>query len=61
MIKKEIIVTILIVASLFYMAYTTWGREAEESTSMCDPMEHSRLKVVLEECASGTMYDTWGR
>jgi hypothetical protein len=62
-IKIEIIVIVAIVIGLFYMAVTSseHKHKLQEGVSQCDPMEYSRLKVVLDECASGTMHDTWGK
>ena len=59
-IKIEVVIIVAIIAGLFYMA-TTHKHKLQEGVSQCDPMEYSRLKVVLDECASGTMHDTWGK
>ena len=59
-IKIEIIVIVVVITGLFYMT-ATHEHKLQEGNAQCDPMEYSRLKVVLDECASGTMHDTWGK
>ena len=60
-IKIEIIVIVAIIVALFYNVVTRESRPDMSDNVQCDPMEYSRLKVVLDECASGTMHDTWGK
>jgi len=59
-IKIEVIVIVIIIAGLIYLSnLVEHDHQAHNTISQCDPMEQTRLKVVLEECSNATMYDVW--